>query len=78
MRTRLAHAWKNNKGRLDTSTRNILEKRFGFSRVDVNALQDTMWGLTGAGFVYGSLDRIEAIADPVERRMEEIKAGFSW
>lgn len=78
MRVRLAHAWKNNKGRLDTSTRNILEKRFGFSRVDVNALQDTMWGLTGAGFVYGSLDRIEAIADPVERRMEEIKAGFSW
>ena len=31
MRVRLAHAWKNNKGRLDTSTRNILEKKFGFS-----------------------------------------------
>jgi hypothetical protein len=37
-----------------------------------------MWGMTGAGFMFGGLSEIEAIADPVERRMEEIKAGYSW
>ena len=77
-RTRMAHAWRNNKGRLDTGTRNMLEKKLGFSRVEVNQLQDAMWGMTGAGFMFGGLSEIEAIADPVERRMEEIKAGYSW
>ena len=77
-RTRMAHAWKNNKGRLDTGTRNQLEKRLGFSRVEVNQLQDTMWGMTGAGFMFGGLSEIDMIADPVERRIEEIKAGYSW
>lgn len=77
-RTRMAHAWRNNNGRLDTTTRNLLEKKLGFSRIEVNQLQDTMWGMTGAGFMFGGLSEIEAIADPVERRFEEIKAEYSW
>lgn len=77
-RTRMAHAWRNNGGRLDTTTRNLLEKKLGFTRMEVNLLQDTMWGLTGAAFIYGSLDKISAITDPIERRIEEIKAGYSW
>lgn len=65
-------------GTLDTATKAWLKNK-GYSRTEINNIQDTLWGLSGTGFATGGLDRIwEEYEDPIRREMEEIKAGFIW
>jgi len=63
---------------MDTVTKSWLNKK-GYSRTEIENIQDTLWGLTGTGYAMGSLDEIwEKYEDPIERKIEEIKAGYIW
>ncbi len=53
----MVHAYKNNGGTLETSTRNWLWKHYkgvdgkkGLTIPQINAIQDTMWGFMFAGY----------------------------
>lgn len=71
-------AYKRAGGTLDTTTKAWLKNK-GYSRTEINSIQDTLWGLTGTGFALGSLDEIwEKYEDPTKRKIEEIKAGYIW
>ena len=74
----MIRAYKNKGGTMDTVTKSWLNKK-GYSRTEIENIQDTLWGLTGTGYAMGSLDEIwEKYEDPIERKIEEIKAGYIW
>lgn len=71
-------AYNRKGGTLDTATKAWLKNK-GYSRTEINSIQDTLWGLSGTGFALGSLDEIwETYEDPIRREIEEIKAGFTY
>jgi len=74
----MEHAYLRAGGRMSTGTRTWLEKQ-GYSKMEVQNIQDTLWGLMGTGFAMGSLDDIyEKYEEPAKRKIEEIKAGYVW
>jgi len=74
----MEHAYLRAGGRLSTGTRRWLEKK-GYSKMEVQRIQDTLWGLMGTGYAMGSLDRIwEKYEEPVKRKIEEVKAGYIY
>ena len=74
----MEHAYLRAGGRMSTGTRTWLEKQ-GYSKMEVQRIQDTLWGLMGTGFAMGSLDDIwEKYEEPAKRKIEEIKAGYVW
>ena len=75
----MEHAYLRAGGRMSTGTRTWLEKQ-GYSKMEVQNIQDTLWGLVGTGFAMGSLDDIweDYGKEPTKRKIEEIKAGYSW
>ena len=71
-------AYNRSGGTLDTATKAWLKNK-GYSRTEINSIQDTLWGLSGTGFALGGLDEIwEKYEDPTKRKIEEIKAGYIW
>ena len=74
----MIRAYNRQGGTLDTATKAWLSNK-GYSRTEINSIQDTLWGLSGTGFALGSLDEIwEKYEDPIRREIEEIKAGFTY
>ena len=71
-------AYQRKGGTLDTGTKSWLKQK-GYSRTEIEGIQNTLWGMTGTGYALGSLDAIwEKYEDPTKRRIEEIKAGYVW
>lgn len=74
----MIRAYNRQGGTLDTATKAWLKNK-GYSRTEINSIQDTLWGLSGTGFALGSLDEIwDTYEDPIRREIEEIKAGFTY
>ena len=74
----MIRAYNRQGGTLDTATKAWLSNK-GYSRTEINSIQDTLWGLSGTGFALGSLDEIwDKYEDPIRREIEEIKAGFTY
>jgi hypothetical protein len=75
----MEHAYLRAGGRMSTGTRTWLETQ-GYSKMEVQNIQDTLWGLMGTGFAMGSLDDIweDYGKEPAKRKIEEIKAGYVW
>ena len=74
----MIRAYNRKGGTLDTATKAWLKNK-GYSRTEINSIQDTLWGLSGTGFALGSLDEIwDTYEDPIRREIEEIKAGFTY
>jgi len=71
-------AYQRKGGTLDTGTKAWLKQK-GYSRTEIESIQNTLWGMTGTGYAMGSLDEIwEKYEDPVKRKIEEVKAGYIW
>jgi hypothetical protein len=72
-------AYQRKGGTLDTGTKAWLKQK-GYSRTEIEGIQNTLWGMTGTGYAMGSLDEIweKYGEDPTKRKIEEIKAGYIW
>ena len=80
----MVHAYKNNDGTLDSATRRYIIKNFTkddgspMTMANVNAIQDTMWAYTYAGYALHGEDVLdERTKDRVKDAYKDIKVQFA-